>query len=180
MKTQDDLSDRDPGRFEKIYRSFFPRVHQTCYLYARNREDAFDWTQDIMIRISLALPAFNGRSTLSTWIYSIARNYCISQVTRNNRHRFLDVSMALGIEAEITDPDDLEARRCKEERETLVSDYLTMLPEQDRRFLELKYFGNYSIKALQEEFRLSASAVKMRLSRARQKAGGIMNARKAA
>ena len=43
------------------------------------------------------------------------------------------------------------------------------LREEDRTFLKLKYFDNYSIKDLQDEFGLSQSAVKMRLARARNR-----------
>jgi len=49
------------------------------------------------------------------------------------------------------------------------------LPEKDKRMLELKYHQNYSVKDLQKEFGLSASAVKMRLMRSRQRVEHAIN-----
>ncbi|NJK87509.1 MAG: hypothetical protein HC906_17530 [Bacteroidales bacterium] len=43
------------------------------------------------------------------------------------------------------------------------------IPEIDQVMLRMKYEHNYSIKELQDSFNLSASAVKMRLQRARNK-----------
>ena len=40
---------------------------------------AEDATQDIFLKIWKALPAFRGDSAISTWIYAIARNTCLTR-----------------------------------------------------------------------------------------------------
>ena len=166
--------------FAVIYENYYAKIYHTCYQYAKNREDALDWTQDIMLKISESLSGFAGRSSLSTWIFSITRNHCISKLERRNRFHFSDISVASALAADLPNHDEFEDRLQKEARELVLGEYLARLPESDRRFLELKYFGNYSVRDLQDEFKLSASAVKMRLQRARQKAGQVFTARPAA
>ncbi len=67
---------------------------------------------------------------------------------------------------EIIDLEDLEA---KEFQISLMEILIDELNEQDKEMLKLKYVDKMSIKAIQAEFELSESAVKMRLARARKK-----------
>jgi len=180
MKRTGGSFNRDSYSFEKIYLSYFNRVFKTCCQYSKNPEDAFDWTQDIMLKIAGSISGFEGNSSISTWIFSITRNHCITQLARKSKLFFSEITMAENTLADTCDPDELDERRIKEDQEVSLSDYLARLPEKDRQMLELKYFRKYSIKALQDEYRLSASAVKMRLARARQKAGVLLPPRKAA
>ena len=43
-----------------------------------DRSAAEDAVQDVMIRIWRALPQFRGDASISTWIYSITRNRCLT------------------------------------------------------------------------------------------------------
>lgn len=67
------------------------------------------------------------------------------------------------------DEESFKERVKREELEANLDEYLKLLTEEERQMLILKYRMNYSVKELQNEFALSASAVKMRLHRARMK-----------
>jgi RNA polymerase sigma-70 factor (ECF subfamily) len=58
--------------------AFRRKVFGLAYSYLRNREAAEDVAQDVFIRIWRALPGFDGRASLSTWIYTITRNASLS------------------------------------------------------------------------------------------------------
>ena len=137
-------------------------------------------TQEILLKAISNLGSFEGNSKFSTWLYSISVNYCISQSSKKSRKYHEDMMAAQQIMAENMDERDFEARSKWEALELKLDDYLKLLPEEERQLLILKYRMNYSVKDLQKEFDLSASAVKMRLLRARMKMSQIISHQEAA
>jgi RNA polymerase sigma-70 factor (ECF subfamily) len=53
--------------------------------------DAEDMTQDVMERATKALPTFDGRAALETWLYRIATNRCLDELRSGKRRRELPV-----------------------------------------------------------------------------------------
>ena len=92
---------------------------------------------------------------------------------------FFQLVLSLGGVDEIS-AEELENREKKEQLELELKQFIDLLPENDKKMLELKYFHKFSVKDLQKEFNLSASAVKMRLFRARQRIEQILEVRAAA
>lgn len=164
----------------QLYKTYFPKVYHTCYSYAKNQDDAFDLAQDVMLKAFNHIEAFQGKSSFSTWLYSITRNHCLSTLSKKKLLYHEDVHTAYNLIAEEFDTEEMENREKKEQMELELKHYIDLLPENDKRMLELKYFQKYSVKDLQKEFDLSASAVKMRLLRARQRIEQIIEVRAAA
>lgn len=165
---------------EEIYKTYYPKVFHTCFSYTKNHEDAFDLTQDVMLKVFSNLEAFEGKSSFSTWLFSITRNHCLSSLMKKKSGLYVDVHSLQHLIAEEFNSEELENREKKEQLELELHHYLSLLPETDRKLLELKYFHKYSVRDLQIEFNLSASAVKMRLLRARQRIEQILGVRAAA
>ena len=61
------------------------RVYRVCLKFLGNPDTAKDAAQDVMVKAYAKLPEFRGDSSLSTWLYSIARYHCfyIRRQTRN-------------------------------------------------------------------------------------------------
>ena len=66
----------DVAAFEKIVRRHEERVLAFCSRWLRCAEDAREVCQDAFVRAWQALPEFEGRARLSTWLYRIALNLC--------------------------------------------------------------------------------------------------------
>jgi RNA polymerase sigma factor (sigma-70 family) len=164
----------NPHSLGALYTRYYSKVYHTCFSFTRNQDDAFDLAQDVMLKAFSNLESFEGDSSFSTWLFSITRNYCISQTAKRKRFYYEDVQLVHNVPVDHLDPEEMESRKKKEQLETELCNYLDFLPAGDKRLLELKYFHNYSIKDLQREFKLSASAVKMRLLRARQRMEQIL------
>ena len=166
--------------FGDLYLRYYPKVYHTCFSYAKNHDDAFDLAQDALLKALVNIETFKGKSTFSTWLFSITRNHCLSLKTKKGRIFYEDVQAAHILAAEEFSSDDLKKREKKEQLELQLQHCMDLLPLEDKRMLELKYYHNFTIKDLQDEFDLSASAVKMRLLRARQRVERIIDARAAA
>lgn len=152
-----------------LYQRYYPKVYQKCLSFSRNHDDAFDLAQDILMKAFSKISMFKGKSKFSTWLYAITQNYCISSTAKAKSCQFDDFLIEPETMDETIVSDEFELRKEFEERELNLQNILDNIPISDRIILDLKYKKNYSVKDLQTELNLSASAVKMRLMRARQK-----------
>src|SRR6516164_4543235 len=76
---------------------FRRKVFGLAYSFLRDREAAEDVTQEVFIKVWRALPGFDGRASLSTWIYTIARNTSLSALRARRP------------QASLSDPEVMEA-----------------------------------------------------------------------
>ncbi|MGH6741903.1 MAG: RNA polymerase sigma factor [Bradyrhizobium sp.] len=72
-----------------VLREFRRKVVGLAYSYLRNRDAAEDVAQEVFIKVWRALPGFDGRASLSTWIYTITRNASLSALRSRRPHASL-------------------------------------------------------------------------------------------
>ncbi len=58
------------------------RIYIWCLRYTRDHEQALDMAQEVLISAYRNLDSFGGRSQFGSWIFSIARNRCLSEMRR--------------------------------------------------------------------------------------------------
>lgn len=68
--------------FKKILTAYQDRVYNQAYRMLGNHEDAEEATQDIFLNIYSSLEKFRGDSKITTWIYRITSNECISRLRK--------------------------------------------------------------------------------------------------
>ena len=59
-------------------------IFKVCYVYA-SREELEDYYQEVLIQLWRSLPKFRNESKMSTWIYRVSLNTCISYVRKNKK-----------------------------------------------------------------------------------------------
>ncbi len=69
--------------FEQIYREYSPGIRKLCLGYTGNNTLAEDLVQESFIAAWNNMHRFRGEAKLSTWIYRIAVNTCLSYLRRN-------------------------------------------------------------------------------------------------
>src|SRR4026209_1748484 len=62
-----------------------PELHAHCYRMLASVHDADDAVQDTLLRAWRGLPAFDARSSLRTWLYTIATNVCRDAIARRSK-----------------------------------------------------------------------------------------------
>ena len=78
-------------------------IYKVCYLYASDTEHLNDLYQDTVLNLWRAYPAFRGDSSLSTWIYRISLNTCISYLRKSKSQV---EAITLPVNLEISDEND--------------------------------------------------------------------------
>ena len=70
------------GMGRAVALKFAREGHDVGVTYEKNRAAAEDATQETLVRVWKALPGFDGRAALGTWIYAITRNTCLMELRR--------------------------------------------------------------------------------------------------
>jgi RNA polymerase sigma-70 factor (ECF subfamily) len=64
--------------FNAIVKQFSKSINNHAYYMLGNREDAEDATYEAFLKIHRGLESFRGESKLSTWIWRITNNVCLT------------------------------------------------------------------------------------------------------
>jgi len=72
----------DQDAFGRLVAPYRGELHAHCYRMLGSLHDADDALQDSLLRAWRGLPRFEGRSSLRSWLYTIATNACLNQIAR--------------------------------------------------------------------------------------------------
>lgn len=77
----------DESRYFSIIRENSAIITKICYFYSDSEEDYQDLQQDVLASIWEHISDFKGNSKVSTWIYRLTLNTCISAFRKRKKHR---------------------------------------------------------------------------------------------
>jgi RNA polymerase sigma-70 factor, ECF subfamily len=72
----------DEHAFRDLVEPFRRELHAHCYRMLGSVHDAEDALQEALLRAWRGLPRFEGRSSLRSWLYTIATNACLNAIAR--------------------------------------------------------------------------------------------------
>ncbi len=152
--------------FGELYNRYYERVYSYTVSMIKNRDVGFDLTQDVFIKAADSLSKLRDVVTFRAWLFRIAHNACIDYGRNQSKLKMTSAEERFDLADQ---PADIDALMAKDRMIEQMHDLIESLDEADRTLLQLKYMDRASIKELQQKMGLSASAVKMRLLRVRNK-----------
>jgi RNA polymerase sigma-70 factor (ECF subfamily) len=156
-----------------LYQRYFQKVYQKCLSFSKDPAQAFDLAQDVLLKAFDHLHAFKGNSSFSTWLYTITYNHYREFCRKAKRLVVLPLGIDYPDQDQRPDLGLMEGAAGQENSQNRLMDLLNNLTETDKKMLLLKYYQGRSIENLQQQFDLSAGAVKMRLKRARHRLNSL-------
>jgi RNA polymerase sigma-70 factor, ECF subfamily len=156
---------RDVAALEELLSRVAPAIHRFGLRMCKNAHDADDVLQDTLIAITEHLPEFEGRSSLSSWVFALARSAC------SRRRRGLKNRPPLGEEAALRSPDPApspEEQTGERELAATISQAVDNLPEPYREVILLRDVEGLTAPEAAGALGLSLDALKSRLHRARE------------
>jgi RNA polymerase sigma-70 factor, ECF subfamily len=153
----------DPRAFELLYDRHGAAAFSLAYRMVGNRTSAEDVTQEAFLSIWRSRLRYDqARGSVRTWVLGIAHNRAIDALRRSVAHDRRRETMD-GVEErfESRDRTDVEAARREEARS--VRSALATLPEDQRRTIELAYFGGFSHSQIAELLDEPVGTVKGRM-----------------
>jgi RNA polymerase sigma-70 factor (ECF subfamily) len=172
----------DRAEFARFVDTYSGQVYRLALKMLQNPQDAEDILQETFIKAFKALPKFEGRSSLSTWLYRIATNEALMFLRKKRPPQ-------VSVDTQIKDDDGNERPRqivdwcCLPESELMSTEAranldrsVEQLPESLRTVFLLRDIEGLSTRETAEVLDISESAVKTRLSRARFRLRELLSA----
>jgi RNA polymerase sigma-70 factor (ECF subfamily) len=156
---------------EELLERHQAQVYRFGMKMCRDPEDAKDVLQDTLLAVARGVRDFRGASSLSTWLYSIARSFCIKKRRRSQfapeEERSLDTDLTTEANR-LADPgrspdETLAGKQVEQALEKAIS----ALEPMYREVLLLRDVEGLTAPEVAEVLGLSVQAVKSRLHRAR-------------
>jgi RNA polymerase sigma-70 factor (ECF subfamily) len=136
-----------------------------------NVDDAADVAQESLISMARSVRSFRGESSVSSWLYTIARRFCIKKRRRSKFAPALEDSLdapATGVARQLADPSpNPEQTASNRELATALTHAIDALEPSQREVLVLRDVEGLAASEVARVLGLSVDAVKSRLHRAR-------------
>jgi RNA polymerase sigma-70 factor (ECF subfamily) len=154
----------DQGAFSQLVHRYSGAVYNLAYRMLGSQQDAEDASQEIFLRAYTRLASFDRLRRFSTWLLSVASNYCID-LLRRRRFAWLTLDdVAFSVPSSSPGPERAALER---ERQEQVQRALQQLPDNYRLVMILRYWHDLSYNEIEQVTGLSESTIKTRLHRAR-------------
>lgn len=156
-----------PGyEFEAVYRMYASLVRGFLYRYAGN-QDLDDLVQETFVKVHQHLISFEGRSSLKTWIFTIALNTAREHIRRQKRRQWVTyVLQPPDVPQQVTAADEQSIAREQ------VRQALAKLNPKLRDVVLLACQEEMELEEVAEVLAIPVGTVKSRLHQARQKLQG--------
>lgn len=159
----------DGAALEALLERHQAQIYRFGMTMCRDPEDAKDVLQDTLVAMARGIREFRGASSLSTWLYTIARSHCIkrhrrSKFVQEERSLDADPAAATALPDPTRGPDEAVAGK---EVEEALAEAIDALEPTYREVLVLRDVEGLTAPEVGEVLGISAAAVKTRLHRAR-------------
>jgi RNA polymerase sigma-70 factor (ECF subfamily) len=169
----DALRQSDRAEFAKLVEKYSSKIYRLALKILNSEEDAEDVLQETFIKALKALPKFEGRSSLATWLYRIAVNESL-MIIRKKKPNMVSTDEEKETEDGQMEPIQIidwccmpESELMNSETQKLLSQAIQTLPSTLFSVFTLRDMQGASIKETADALELTETAVKTRLLRAR-------------
>lgn len=153
----------DTAAAEELVERTYSAVYASIYRLCGDADLAADLTQETYQKAWGALPGFDGRSQLFTWLYRIAYTTFLNYVRRPRRMTSLDEPDSIDVRDQ-TPPAD-EVLVVQEEAEHL-REAVMKLPEDLRFTVTAHFWGGLPVKEIARIENITTVAIRKRLHKA--------------
>ena len=135
-------------------------IYKVCYMYTTPNNTLNDLYQEVVLNLWKAFPNFRRECKVSTWVYRIALNTCISFIRKEKN---IPEIITLTLENDRTDDED--------ETETMLKQMYEMINQlgQLEKSIVLLYLEDKSYEEISEITGLTLTNVATKLSRIKDK-----------
>ena len=165
---------KDNTAWDQIVARFRRKIFHIAYKFTGKHDEAEDLTQEIFLKVFRSLEKFNRDADFSTWLSSVARNYCIDHYRASKREREVLVEDLVAFD--LAPASSGNPHRVLEERDrsSFVRRGLEMLPEKLREAVVLRDLQGLSYQEMADQLRLPEGTVKSRINRGREELARLL------
>jgi RNA polymerase sigma-70 factor (ECF subfamily) len=157
----------DLRAFEALVQQNQNRIVADCRHITRDESVAEDLAQEVFVKAFFGMQNFEGRSSFRHWLQVIKVNHCLNHLKRNRKNQVSldDDEEGVNNTVQLSTADKTLERLSDRQR---IHRILEMMPETLRLPLVLRDMDELSYEEVAANLRISLSAAKMRIKRARE------------
>jgi RNA polymerase sigma-70 factor, ECF subfamily len=155
---------------EALFARYRVRVFRFLARMVRNEATAEELNSDVFLDIWRQAGTFEGRSAVSTWIFSIARFKALN-VLQRRPEAALDEEKVAEIEDQADDP---EVALAKKDKAAVLRQCLAKLSAEHREIVSLVYYQQKSVEEVAAIVGIPEATVKTRMFYARKKLSELL------
>lgn len=134
--------------FSRMVREHKSTIYTVCYMFSNDEDEVSDLFQETLINLWKGFESFRHESKLSTWIYRVAMNTCIS-ADRKKRKQGTKVPLSMNID--LYNDEDHETKQVRQlheriQRLDLVDRALVMMWLEGMNYDEIADVVGISVK----------------------------------
>lgn len=157
--------------FEQIVHRYHRPVTKFIYRMVNDYETALDLTQEVFLKVYMALDKYDERYKFSTWLFKIASNHTIDYLRRQHGELSLDALKDEphdGLLEAVSHERSPEQQAILSQRQALIEQAIAQLPVPYRQIIILRHVAEMEYEEIAEVTGLPMGTVKNRLFRARE------------
>lgn len=143
--------------FNEAYSSFAKEIFNVAYGYLRNKDDSIDIVQNVFLKLLNTKEDFKTLLNIKYYLIRLTMNECINFLKSKNYKMVILNTEIIMSTPQINNDDEL----------VQIADAVMLLPDKYKKVIILHYYDSMKIKEIADVLKISESAVKKRLERAR-------------
>ena len=161
--------DGDEAAWEQVVARFKRKVFHIAYKFTGRHDAAEDLTQEVFLKVFKSLDKFHRDADFSTWLSSVARNYCIDHYRASRREKEVVVEDLVAFDLAPASVGSNPHRALEDrDRRSFLRSGLEALPEKLREAVVLRDLHGLSYQEMADRLRLPEGTVKSRINRGRE------------
>ena len=152
--------------FTNVVRENKATIYTVCYMFSADKDEVDDLFQEVLVALWRGFESFRGESKVSSWIYRVALNTCISAERKKSRR---PNTARLTMDINLFSDTDEESRQAQMLRERIGK-----LGVFDRAIV-LLWLENLSYEEIGAIVGITAKNVSVRLVRIREQLKNMSN-----
>jgi len=142
-------------------------IYKVCYIYANDQEELNDLFQEAVLNLWKSFPSYRGDSKLTTWVYRISMNTCITYL-RHAGTRPRTIPITANVIGQLTEEGD------KAEQIQELYRLINQLGKLERALI-LLWLDERSYQEMSDILGLSKANVAVKLNRIKEKLRKMSN-----
>lgn len=155
--------------FIQIYHQHVSSLYRFIFSKVNNQQDTEDLTSETFYQALKNLGSFSGKSSFKNWLYGIAKHLILAKY----RERYNESTIELDENAAFEELKTSEGSEEHEKKVRFLDHILTLLPQNYRQVLELRFLKGYSIIETADALGISEENAKVLQHRALKKANQL-------
>jgi RNA polymerase sigma-70 factor (ECF subfamily) len=164
----------DGTAWDQIVARYRRKVFHIAYKFTARHDEAEDLTQEILLKVFRSLDKFKRDADFSTWLSSVARNYCIDHYRASKREKEVLVDDLVAFDLAAAGSGNPQRILEDRDRRAFLRRGLELLPEKLREAVVLRDLQGLSYQEMAERLKLPEGTVKSRINRGREELSRLL------